>query len=289
MKGKGRMREYLKAGEVAAIFGLDSRTSEWAIWNRLSEDEEEKNIGDRGRWQGRLASEIAAGIAKDHGITISGALSPKVEHGIMPPRAWEISPSSKTNGKPGAMIVQQRTQASMFGWQAPDKVSEKTLMRLQATAIAYGYDFVYLGILVDGYRSELYRFEVTKEAKDTIIAKVEEMIKMVREDDEPVVDYDADRTAIREGKTTVKAEASGEAIEKLLVERDDKTAKMKNFDNQSKTLKKRIDQIESMIISAIAENTTIDTGGRIVGVERNKQDKLVLKVTHKQNNATSLF
>ncbi|MAC11085.1 MAG: hypothetical protein CMN74_02400 [Sphingorhabdus sp.] len=283
------MREYVRAGEIAAILGMDSKTSEWAIWNRMTEDEEDSDIGDRSRWQGRLASEIASGIAKDHGITIAKALEPKIGEGIMPPRAWEISPHTRTNGKPGVLIVMQRTQNSLFGWEAPTKIPEKPLMRFIGAAIAYGYDYAYVGILVDGYRSELYRIEVEPDTRQTVIAKVAEMIEMVRTDDEPVVDYDADRSAIVEGKASVKAEASGESIEKLLTERDEKKALITNLNNQANTAKKRVEQIEAMIIAAIPEGDSIDTGNRIVGVERNKKDKLELKIADKKKDVASLF
>ena len=101
------MRDYVRAGEVAAILGLDTKASPWTVWNRMTDDVEENDIGDRSRWQGRLAADIAAGIAKDHGLSIQKALDPVVGEGIMPPRAWEIAPSTKTKGKPAVLVVMQ--------------------------------------------------------------------------------------------------------------------------------------------------------------------------------------
>lgn len=283
------MRDYVRAGEVAAILGLDNKTSPWAVWNRMTDDLKEDDIGDRSRWQGRLASDIATGIAQDHGLKIQKALDPAVGEGIMPPRAWEIAPSTKTNGKPSVLVVMQRTQQSMFGWEAPESIPEKQLMRYLATAIAYGHDYVYVGILVDGYRSELYRATVTEEIKANIVDKVAEMIRMAVEDDEPVVDYDADKSAIREGKVSIKAEASGEKVDELLDEREEKKAKLDNLKNQQKPLEKRIEQIDNMVMTMIPKGSNLDTGKRIVGVEEKSSGKLALKIATKSSDATNLF
>lgn len=283
------MREYVKAGEVAAVLGLDTKVTEWNIWNRMSEDDDGGDMTEHSRWQGRLASEIAAGIAQDNGIKISKSLSSQVGNGIMPPRAWEVAPNSRANGKPGVLVVSQRTQSSLYGWEAPETIPEKALMRYYATAIAYGYDYAYVGILVDGYRSELYRIEIKPDIKKMIIEKVDEMIKMVKDDDEPVVDYDRDRSAILEGKISVEAKNSGEELQKLLIERDEKLSEKTNLSNRLNAAKKRIETIEAIFIASIPENTTIDVGDKVVGVEKNSRGKLELKVANKAKDVTSLF
>jgi len=283
------MRDYVRAGEVAAILGLDTKASPWTVWNRMTDDVEENDIGDRSRWQGRLAADIAAGIAKDHGLSIQKALDPVVGEGIMPPRAWEIAPSTKTKGKPAVLVVMQRIQAAMFGWQAPDRIPEKQLMRYLATAIAYGHEDVYVGILVDGYRSELYRATLDDQMRVKIVEAVADMIRMAVEDDEPVVDYDVDKSAIREGKVSVKAEASGETIDALIDEREAKKTELNGLKARQKPLEKRIEQIDTMVIAMVPKDSTIETGTRIVGVEERAGGKLVLKIAKKSTDATSLF
>lgn len=283
------MREFVRAGEVAAILGLDSKVSEWAIWNRMTEDEDDGDMGDRSRWQGRLASEIASGVAKDHGLKIQKALEPKVGNGIMPPRAWEISPNVRTEGKPSILVVMQRTQQSLFGWEAPEKVPEKAACRFLATGIAYEYEYVHVGILIDGYRSELYRIKIEPTERDKIISKVQEMIEMVRTDDEPVVDYDADRSAILEGKAMVKTQATSEVIAELIKEHEAKKSEKTTHDNKSKTLKQRIDQIESIIIASMPAEKNMDIGDKILSAEKNAKGKMVLTITTKKVSAANLF
>ena len=283
------MRDYVRAGEVAAILGLDSKASPWTVWNRMTDNVEETDIGDRSRWQGRLAADIAAGIAKDHGLSIQKALDPGVNEGIMPPRAWEIAPSTKTKGKPAVLVVMQRVQGSMFGWEAPEKIPEKQLMRFLATAIAYGHEDVYVGILVDGYRSELYRAVVDAEMREKIVTGVAEMIRMAVEDDEHVVDYDVDKGSIREGKVSIKTEASGDTVNALIDEREAKKAQIDSLKAQQKPLEKRIEQIDNMVMTMIPKGSNIDTGTRIVGVEEKSGGKLALKIAKKASDATSLF
>ena len=283
------MRDYVRAGEVAAILGLDTKASPWTVWNRMTDDVEENDIGDRSRWQGRLAADIAAGIAKDHGLSIQKALDPVVGEGIMPPRAWEIAPSTKTKGKPAVLVVMQRIQSAMFGWEAPDRIPEKQLMRYLATAIAYGHEDVYVGILVDGYRSELYRATLDEDMRTKIVEGVADMIRMAVEDDEPVVDYDVDKGAIREGRVSVKAEASGDTVNALIDERETKKAEIDSLKARQKPLEKRIEQIDNMVMTMIPKGSTIDTGTRIVGVEEKSGGKLALKIAKKSTDAASLF
>ncbi|WP_298843319.1 hypothetical protein [uncultured Salinicola sp.] len=283
------MRDYVRAGEVAAILGLDTKASPWTVWNRMTDDVEENDIGDRSRWQGRLAADIAAGIAKDHGLSIQKALDPVVGEGIMPPRAWEIAPSTKTKGKPAVLVVMQRIQSAMFGWEAPDRIPDKQLMRYLATAIAYGHEDVYVGILVDGYRSELYRATLDEDMRTKIVEGVADMIRMAVEDDEPVVDYDVDKGAIREGKVSVKAEVSGDTVDALIDERETKKAEIDGLKARQKPLEKRIEQIDNMVMTMIPKGSTIDTGTRIVGVEEKSGGKLALKIAKKSTDAASLF
>lgn len=283
------MREFVRAGEVAAVLGLDPKVSEWAIWNRMTEDEDDHDISDRSRWQARLASEIAAGVAKDHGLTIQKGLEPKVGNGIMPPRAWEIAPSARTEGLPSILVVMQRTQQSLYGWESPEKIPEKSAYRFLATAVAYEYEYVHIGILVDGYRSEIYRLKVNPETRETIITKVAEMIEMVRTDDEPVVDYDADREAILTGKAVVKSKESTATIEALLAEREEKKSQVTLHENNAKSLKQRIEQIDSIIIGSMPEDNNLDVGNSLLSTEKNSKGKLVLKITPKKTSAASLF
>lgn len=284
------MREFVRAGEVAAVLGMDPKLSPWAIWNRMSEGLED-GMTEGSRWQGRLASEIAVGIAKDHGLKITKALEPEIQHGIMPPRAWEVAPSIKTNGHPAVLMVMQRTQQAMYGWTAPSVIpatANRALMRFVSTAIAYGYDYIHVGILIDGYRSEVYQVQVDPETRGQIITKVAEMIEMVREDDEPVVDYEVDKEAVRDGKVLLKTELAGPEIDALLAEREERKAFVRGLRNQVDEHNNRIDAIETLLIATVKEGSKIDTGNHIVEVERNSKNKLVIKVGTKAK-AANLF
>ena len=115
------------------------------------------------------------------------------------------------------------------------------------------------------------------------------MIKMVQEDDEPVVDYDRDSASIREGKILVKATVSGEQINKLIEEWSNKKAEISSLENNTKAIKQRVDQIETILIGSIPEGKTVDTGTKVIGVEKNSKGKLVLTVGTKKADANTLF
>ncbi|MBS7671557.1 hypothetical protein [Croceicoccus gelatinilyticus] len=282
------MRDYVLAGEVAAILGLDTKTSPWAIWNKMTEEAEDQDIGDRGRWQGRLAREIAFGIAKDHKLRIEQSLEPAVAEGIMPSRAWKIEPSLRTGGQPAVLVVQMKTQQQMFGWKAPDTVPPKPTVRLKAIALAYGVKHVFLGTLIDGYRSELYHLELEDELAAQIRAEVGEMIRMVIEDDEPVVDYDLDRSAIRSGKTTVRADASAQNIKALAAERADLADAITKARGGLKGHEQRRNEIDTMLIHLLSAAGNVDVGSQIISIEE-KGGRKTVKVTEKSSAAEALF
>lgn len=282
------MRDYVLAGEVAALLNLDTKQSPWAVWNRMTSEDQAQDIGERGRWQGRLAGEIARGIAKDHDLKIEAMLAPEANNGIMPPRAWKLAPSIRTGGKPAVLIVQQRTQQMMFGWKSPDGIPEKQAMRLYAAAIAHGAEHVIMGVLVDGYRSEIYHLELTAEIEASITHAVADMIRAAREDDEPVVDYDLDRTAIRSGNAPTKAKASLQQIRSLITERDTIASELNRLKGEARPHETRKDTINTMLIHMIEQSGPIDLGNQMVSVEDSK-GKRTLKVTVKALEAESLF
>lgn len=282
------MRDYVLAGEVAAILNLDTKQSPWAVWNKMTFQEDDRHIGEQGRWQGRLASEIARGIAKDHDLKIEAVLAPEANNGIMPPRAWKLAPSIRTGGKSAILIVQQRTQQMMFGWKSPEGVPQKQAMRLYAAAIAHGAEHVLMGVLVDGYRSEIYHLELTGDIEARITHAVADMVRAAREDDEPVVDYDLDRAAIRSGTVPTKAKASLQHIKSLLAERDAITSELNRLKGEVRPHEARRDTINTMLIHMIEQSGSLDLGNQIVSVGE-ANGKKTLKVTNKALEAEALF
>ena len=283
------MRKYVTPSEVPAILGMDKQTSPWAIWNRMTEPAEDRDINDYGRWQGRLAAGIMQGIAKDHGLKVEKALDPVTCENILPQRAWMMAPNSRSNGQNAIMVVAQRTQGQLFGWTAPGSIPTKHEMKLAANAIAYGVDYVYYGVLVDGYRSELFVFHVTDEIRETVSSAITEMIRMVEEDDEPVVDYDADRSSIRKGESVASVSASAEKVSNLAKERINLKEEVASLNRQTKPKEKRIDEIDTMLIHMLANVDKIDCGDHIVSVDTSSNGTKKVIITPKQNSAASLF
>ncbi|MAM38273.1 MAG: hypothetical protein CL949_07165 [Erythrobacter sp.] len=283
------MRDHVLAGEVAAIMNADSKASPWTIWNKMSQHGDASGtIGERGRWQARLAFEIACGICEDHGHQIEAALDPIPSQGILPPRAWLLSPSAASDGERAILVVTQRTQQMMFGWQAPSALPEKQALRLYAAAIAYGVRNVMLGVLIDGYQSQLYRLALDDEMKKNILTSVQDMLRAVRDDDEPVVDYQIDRSAIRSSSTVRRPEASKQSIAALIEESEEISRKLANLKGEAKPLEARKDTITTMLIDLIGASGTIDIGRKILNVEDAKGMK-TLKITNKALSAESLF
>ena len=114
------------------------------------------------------------------------------------------------------------------------------------------------------------------------------MQRAVREDDEPVVDYDLDRDAIRSGAKVSKAEKSTVQINALIDEHAELTAQVNALKSQAKPAEDRRDTIETMLIDALQATGTIDLGARLVSIEE-KRGKKVIKVTQKALKAEDLF
>lgn len=281
------MRKHIKASELLAILGKDTKNSEWTVWNRMTE-EEQNSAGDYARWQSRLSGNIMQGICKDHDLKCEGVIESNPENGVIPPRAWKISANTRSNGRDSIVIVTQKTGQQLYGWQAPSSLPERQRMRLLATAIAYDVDHVFYGVLVDGYRSELYSYFVDPEEKEEAQKAITEIIRMVVEDDEPAPDYEIDRSAIREGKGA-KAEATKESINEIVSELDELMLEAKKLESRLKPIKEEIDKKSTILIHLVSSAGTIDCGDKILSIETTASGKKKLKITPKINSAENLF
>ena len=277
------MRQHINASELYALRGKDSKVTQWMLWDRLRAGDSEPS-GDYVRWQSRLAASIAEGIAQDYGLKMGA--QQKAEAGqIMTPKCWSVEPHELTMGHKAVMIVNQKTSQAMRDWKAPDEPSAREMSRMKAVAAALGVDVVLLGTLVDGYTGQVYRVKVDEAERKEILDEVAAFIKMVEDDEEPDFDVVADRAAVRGGKVSAtKLEASGAKIEDLLKEREGIEAKLLGLDAQAAEPKKRLDQINTMLI-ALAHNAPVHTDNAIVSVSEDARGTKKLKIEKKASKA----
>lgn len=282
------VRKYLRASEVPILFGLDKNMSEWALWNSLREGQS-SGIGDYGRWQARLMTPIMQGIAEDHGLRIERALEPAgcAYQKIMPPRAWEVAPNLLTNGERAALVIQQRSEASLREWKEPDNMPEKARMRYKAIATAFDVPRIIVGILVDGYGSRIYHVQADEIAKKGIRDRIDQFISDVENDEEPEIDFTKDATSIRSGATVAKAEASADRINEILTERAALLMERPPADANLKRIESRLKEIDTLIIHIASKSGKIDTGDQLVTIERD--GKGTPKVTVVNKKPMSLF
>lgn len=273
------MRQHITASELYALRGLDKKVTQWMLWDRLKEGENEPS-GDYVRWQSRLAPSIADGIAQDFGLKI-GSQERSESAQIMTPKCWSVAPHELTMGNRAVMIVNQKTSQAMHDWKAPDEPSSREMHRMKAVAAAFGVDVVLLGTLVDGYTGQVYRVKVDEDERKAILEEVSAFIKMVVEDEEPDFDVVADRAAIRSGKVSAtKLEASGAKVETLLVERNAIEATLSGLEAQGAGPRKRLDQINTMLI-ALASGAPVHTDDSIITVTEDARGVKKLKVEKK--------
>jgi len=262
-------RTYLRTGEVPALFGLDSNKSEWALWNEL-QNGADSGAGDYGRWQGRLMVPIMQGIAEDHGIKVETHMDPHSTTSgvIMPPRCWRVAPSMASRGRPALLVVAQRTEASLREWKEPGTIPNKSLMRYRAIAAAHDIEDVLVGLLVDGYSSRLFHVTADDATRQEIRTRVEDFIQTVISGEEPDIDFASDAVAIRAGKTVAKVQAAAESVDTLLDERARIMVERAPVDATVKRLEVRLRQIDTNLIHLAGSDGRLESGGRMVVVER---------------------
>lgn len=281
-------RLYLRAGEVPALFGLDRSTSEWALYDRLSTGQD-NGAGDYGRWQGRLMVPIMHGICEDHSLKNEGVLEPQdfVASGIMPSRAWKIGPKMETGGRSSILVVTQRTAATLREWKEPATIPAKARCRYEAVAAAYDIDDVLIGVLVDGYSSQLYHVHVPAARREEIRERCLSFINDVKDGNEPEIDFGADEGAIRKGIAITRVEAAAEHVEELISER----ARLVNERIPADTTLKRVDarlrEIDTNLIHLAGPAMKLETDKHIVAVERDNRQ--VAKVTVVDKAPAPLF
>lgn len=267
-------RLYLRTGEVPALFGLDTHKSEWALWNDLREAVD-NGAGDYGKWQSRLMVPIMTGVAEDHGLKVEGALDPRgddVSKTIMPPKAWRVAQSMRTNGRPSVLVVTQRGDATLREWKEPGTMPAKSLLRYEAIATAYGVDDVLVGVLVDGYSSRLYHVHTTSERRTQISERVAEFIENVAHDNEPEIDFGTDQRAIRSGIAVSKVEAAAETVEQMIGERTRLLAERAPADATLKRIDQRMRQIDNNLIHMAGQTGRIEVGTKIIVIERDAKN-----------------
>lgn len=275
-------RLYLRAGEVPALFGLDRSTSEWALHDRLTRGED-GGAGDYGRWQGRLMVPIMTGICEDHLLRNEGVLEPQdvVGSGIMPTKAWRIAPKLETGGRPSVLVVTQRSQATLREWREPDAIPPKARCRYEAIAAAYDIDDVIVGVLVDGYSTQLYHVHVPQARRDEIRERCLSFIADVREGNEPDIDFGADEQAIRRGIAITRVDAASGQVEALIAER----ARLANDRIPPDAIVKRIDarmrEIDTNLIHLAGPAMRLETERHIVAVERDARQNTKVVVAEK--------
>lgn len=266
----GKKRLYLRAGEVATLFGEDTSRTEWQLWRDMT-DGVDQGIGEYGRWQSRLAVPVMQGIAEDHRLKVERSLGPEdlgAHAVIMPPRAWLLAPNMTTEGRPAVLVVQQRTGGSLRDWKAPDRMPPKHLRRHLAIATAYGVQDVLLGILVDGYSSDLYRVTASEAQRDEITMRAADFIRLVETGEEPDIDFSADQGAVRQGITIARTQASTDQVEALLNERATIIARQQPLELAVKQNDQRLRTIDTTLIHMAGPEGRLQVGTRLVAVTR---------------------
>lgn len=265
-------RLFLRAGEVPVLYGLDSSKSEWALWTELV-DGKDNGSGDYGKWQARLMTQIMVGICEDHGLKVEQSIDPHSTKfpEIMPPKAWIIKPSIKSNGKPALLVVGQRTAGSMREWKEPSTIPNKSLMRYKAICAAHNISEILIGFLIDGYSSQLFHVHASEEDMNDIRQKAKAFIETVKNGDEPDIDFNADAVSIRKGDVVQKTEISTEAILERIKERETLIAERAPIDTRVKHIDARISQIDTFLILAAGKDQKIQVGNHFVTIVRDKK------------------
>lgn len=263
-------RTYLRAGEVPTLYGENSRQSDYQLWNEMMAGEE-RDMSEGGIWKGRLATEIMKGICDDHALKNQAALNPReaaADTGVMPSKAWTIAPSMRTEGKDAVLIVDIRASTTMREWHAPDKMPAKALRRYKAVAYAYGVEKVVVGVLVDGYSSQLFVVTLDADERAEMKTRIDAFLQSVIEGDEPDLDFDRDARQIRSGAAVQKVSASAEQVDQLSVERVELVKKLIPAKGLVGQYEGRLSQIDTMFIAMAGTKEKLETPAYVVDITR---------------------
>lgn len=283
-------RLFIRASEVPTLYGENKKQSEWALWNDMIKNVE-RPLDEFGLWKSRLQIPIMTGICEDHKLAITDVLSSANAAsltGIMPPKAWSLKATTRTENEPAVLVIDQRSTPSLREWRIPDKMPPKALRRLKAIAVAYNVQRVMLGLLIDGYSSQLYSISVSDEEAAEMKERVAAFVERVKNQDEPDLDFDLDEKAIRSGTgiNVTKINASNDAVENLIAERSGLQAENIPLEARVKAISTRIRAIDTMLIGIAGETNKIETSSHIVTLTRNAAGACSVVVT---NKAVDLF
>lgn len=275
-------RTYLRTGEVPALFGLDNSKSEWALWNDLVTNQS-KPAGEYGKWQARLMTQIMQGISEDYKLKIEGFAEPHStkDENILPPKSWRVAPSMSSNGHEALMVVTQRTESSLREWKEPYTIPPKDLMRFKSIAVAHEVDYIFVGVLVDGYSSKLFIVKTDSEERQNIKKRVADFIEDVKNGIEPDIDFSLDEMAVRKGVSVKKVEMSQETINNLAKERFSLISEKVPLDASIKRIDSRIREIDTMLIAVAGKETKIDADKYLVVVERDAKNNPKVTIVDK--------
>ena len=276
-------RNYLRAGEVPTIYGENSKQSEFQLWNEMIQGED-RDMAEGSIWKGRLASSIMKGICDDHALVSLSPLDPKEaasKTGVMPSRAWSIRPGQRTEGKDAILVVDLRSATTMRDWQAPDRMPAKALRRYKAVAYAYGVEKVVVGVLVDGYTSQLYVITLTPEEAAEMKNKVDVFLQSVADQIEPDLDFNLDSRQIRAGTAVQKIEASAEHVDALSKERIDIVKKLAPLKTQVSQHEARLSQIDTIFIAMAGTKEKLETPAHVVAITRDAKGTPKVSVVEK--------
>lgn len=276
-------RTYLRAGEVPTLYGENSRQSDYQLWNDLIAGEE-RDMTEGGIWKGRLAAEIMKGICDDHALKGQAPLDPReaaAATGVMPSKGWRISPSTRTDRQEAVLVVDIRPSTTMRDWHEPDRMPAKALRRYKAIAFAYGVEKVVVGVLVDGYSSQLFVVSLSQDERAEMKVRVDAFLQSVVDQEEPDLDFDRDSRLIRTGAAVQKIEASAEQVDALSAERIDLLQKLVPAQTAVKQHEGRISQIDTTLIAMAGTKEKLETPAHVVDITKDAKGNRKVTVVKK--------
>jgi hypothetical protein len=274
---------YLRAGEVPTLYGENSKQSDYQLWTELVAGDE-RDMTEGGVWKGRLSSAVMKGVCEDHALTSLVALEPRdaaARSGVMPSKAWTLRPSNRTDGKDAVLVVDIRASTTMRDWQAPDRMPAKALRRYKAVAYAYGVEKVVVGVLVDGYTSQIYVVSLSQDEATEMRRRVDAFLRLVSDNEEPDLDLDLDSRQIRSGAAVQKVQASAEQVDALAAERVEIVKKVAPLRTQIGQHENRLVQIDTMLIGMAGTKEKLETPATVVAITRDAKGNAKVAVTRK--------
>lgn len=241
-------------------------------------------MSESGIWKARLSSDIMKGICHDHAVKTLAPLDSQeaaASTGVMPSKAWTVVPSQRTDQKNAVLVIDIRASATMRDWHQPHTMPAKTLRRYKAVAFAYGVEKVIVGILVDGYSSQLYVVTLTPEERDEMKRRVEAFLLLVEKGEEPDLDFDLDSRQIRSGAAVQKIAYSAEQVDALSTERLGIVKALAPLKTQVGQHEGRLSQIDTMLIAMAGTKEKLETPAHVIDIARDAKGTPKVTVVQK--------